>query len=195
MILGGASRIDRVRSMKTEVVQISLDEETVLQAADILSLVEPLWERVDIYGSWEQYLATLKPFSPAQRHLFAIQWYRCEVDNGGHCQFFSNSTGIVWEHAVEGFAAIGLPEGAAILQAASDRVGGASRDRIKREAQLDSVGEDFDDLDERFYAMDETGAIDEKMLRFARAHAAEFRFDGTVERVIIDAIRPDGQPK
>ncbi|HCZ34456.1 MAG TPA: hypothetical protein DHV26_00850, partial [Cytophagales bacterium] len=30
------------------------------------------------------------------------------VSNGGHLQFYSNSTGSVWEDAVKGFKLIGL---------------------------------------------------------------------------------------
>jgi hypothetical protein len=151
-------------------------------------------ERVDIYGSWKRYEATLTPFTKSQRWLFAIQWYRCEVNNGGHGQFFGNSTGIVWEDAVDGLRAIGLVEAADILQLASARIGGASRERSKREAQLDAARADFADLDDQFYDLEEAGAFDAKMLTFARQHANDFDFSGTVERLIVQGHGDSGQP-
>jgi hypothetical protein len=174
--------------MKTMTVHVAIDEATVSTATDAFSLIEPLWDRVDIYGSWERYQATLRPFTSSQRHLFAIQWYRSEVNNGGHDQFFGNSTGIVWEHAVEGLQAIGLLEAATILKSASDRLGGASRDRMGREAQLEAAQADFEDVDDRFFELEKTGAFDQKMLTFARQHSADFRFNGTVERVVLPPL-------
>jgi hypothetical protein len=168
--------------MKTKTVHLVIDEAAVASATDAFALIEPLWERVDIYGSWERYEATLRPFSKSQRHLFTIHWYRAEVNNGGHDQFFFNSTGIVWEHAVEGLGAVGLSDAASILKSASERLGGASRDRAKREAQLNAAQADFEDLDDLFFELEQTGAFDKNMLVFARQHAADFRFDGTVER-------------
>lgn len=180
--------------MKTRTVHVVIDAAAVASATDAFSLIEPLWERVDIYGSWVRYEATLRPFTISQRHLFAIQWYRAEVNNGGHDQFFGNSTGIVCEHAVEALGAVGLADAQAILKSASARLGGASRDRTKRESQLEAVHADFEDLDDRFYEIEETGAFDERMLAFARQHAADFRFDGTVERLILPQSEDAGPP-
>ena len=186
----GSNRMseDADAKMKTMTVHVAIDEATVSTATDAFSLIEPLWDRVDIYGSWGRYQATLRPFTSSQRHLFAIQWYRSEVNNGGHDQFFGNSTGIVWEHAVEGLQAIGLLDAATILKSASDRLGGASRDRTEREAQLEAAQADFDDLDDRFFELEKTGAFDQKMLTFARQHSADFRFNGTVERVVLPPL-------
>jgi hypothetical protein len=180
--------------MKTKKVHVVIDDAAVVSATDAFSLIEPLWEHVDIYGSWARYEATLRPFSTSQRHLFAIQWYRAEVNNGGHDQFFGNSTGIVWEHAVEGLGAVGLADAQAILKSASERLGGASRDRTKRESQLDAARANFEDLDDRFFNIENTGAFDQKMLEFARQHAADFRFDGTVERVVLPQLGNAGLP-
>jgi hypothetical protein len=174
--------------MKTVTVHVAIDDATVSSATDVFALIEPLWDRVDIYESWERYQATLRPFTSSQRHLFAIQWYRSEVNNGGHEQFFGNSTGIVWEHAVEGLQAIGLVEAATILKSASERLGGASRDRTGREAQLEAARADFEDLDDRFFELERTGAFAQTMLTFARKHSGDFRFNGTVERIVLPAL-------
>ena len=49
----------------------------------------------------------MNPFSLPQRYVFAIQWHIGEVNNGGHYQFYDNSTGIVWEDSLKGFEVIG----------------------------------------------------------------------------------------
>jgi hypothetical protein len=167
--------------METKKVRVVIDDAVVASATDVFVLITPIWERVQLYPSWGRYVATLRPFSMSQRYLFAIQWYRAEVNNGGHDQFFWNNGGIVCEHALDGLGAVGLGEVQAILKAASDRLGGAARDRTEREAQLEATGAAFDDLDERFWEIERTGALDEKMLAFAREHAADFRFNGFVE--------------
>lgn len=167
--------------METKKVRVIIDDAVVASATDVFVLIKPIWERVSISLSWARYVTALRPFSIAQRHLFAIQWYRCEVNNGGHDQFFWNGTGIVCEHALVGLGAVGLGEAQGILKAASDRLGGAARDRTERQSQLEATGAAFEDLDNRFYAIERTGALDDRMLAFARQHAADFRFNGLVE--------------
>jgi Domain of unknown function (DUF4375) len=179
--------------MKTSTVRLVIDDAVVADATDVFTLIEPLWEQVDIYGSWVQYETTLQPFSTSQRHLFAIHWYRAEVNNGGHDQFFANSTGIVCEHALEALVVIAAAEFAAILASASKRIGGASRDRAIRELQLEVAHEDFEDLDDRFFELERTGVLDEMMLAFARQHSSDFHFEGTVEKVVVSPRR-DAEP-
>ena len=160
---------------------IVVDSRTIA-AGDVQALIEPLWWSVNIYDSWAEYEATLKPFTERQRHLFAIQWYRSEVSNGGHAQFVYNSTGIVWEHALVGFEAIGVAECAAILRAVAARLGGVPRDRQARWAKLDASDANFDDLDARFFEIEETGVLNRKMLAMAREHPLDFYFKGTIRR-------------
>jgi hypothetical protein len=167
--------------METKKVRIVIDDALIASTTDVLVLVEPIWAIVDMHRSWGRYMSTLRRFSINQRHLFAIQWYRAEVNNGGHDQFFWNGTGIVSEHALDGFGALGLVDAQAVLKTASDRLGGAARDRTERQSQLELTGANFDDLDERFYDIERTGALDEKLLAFAREHAADFRFNAFVE--------------
>jgi len=169
--------------MKTKVVRVIIDENTV-KGNDVFALIEPLWERVDIYGSVQNYQRTLAPFSRSQRHLLAIHWYRSEVNNGGHEQFFSNSTGIVWRDAVAGLEAIDLRELATIGRKAAARLKNPSRDRTKRQRQLERYQPSFDDLDRRFYELERSKDLDGRMLEYARSHSSDFYFKGTVTRVV-----------
>jgi len=96
----------------------------------------------------------------------------------------AGSPGFVWEDAVRGFEAVGLPQCAGILRAASQRLGGAARECSERRAQLDRHEVDFQDLDEQFFEIDRADEIDRKMLEFAGRHAKDFYFQGTVTRAV-----------
>jgi len=115
-------------------------------------------------------------------------WYDAEVNNGGHEQFYSNNTGIVWRDALEGFEAIGLPEAAAIIRESAQRLGGSpSLDRHERERQLLKLAPSFDDLDER-YGMEEAH-VRAKMMEYIRGRPEAFFFSGIVEKPIFSKPR------
>jgi len=170
-------------NMKLKRVEITIDDATIAKG-DPQEVIEPVWDQVDIYGSLADYERTLKRFSERQRHVLAVLWYRAEVNNGGHDQFFSNSTGIVWPDAEGGFDAIGVPEGAAIIRTASDRIGGADRKRAARQEQLDVRTVEFEDLDDRFYKLDSSDMLDRQLMKYIREAPSDFYFHGTVERPI-----------
>lgn len=68
---------------------------------DEISIVDPMWHTINIYDSYEQYLKSAEKFTTEQRYLLALTWYNAEVSNGGHHQFFFNSTGIVTNDTLE----------------------------------------------------------------------------------------------
>jgi len=146
---------------------------------DIQKVIEPLWWSISIYDGEEKYENDLKPFTTPQRYVFAIQWYSAEVNNGGHCQFYDNSTGIVWEDALKGFEAIGAQQNINIIKASANRIGGKpSKDREKRQEQMESYNSEFDDLDKLYYEI-EADMI--KLLNaYIRKNAKDFIFSGEV---------------
>lgn len=150
-----------------------LSKECYPQAA-----IEPLWWSVSIYDSSKQYEEDLAPFTVPQRYVFAIQWYISEVENGGHDQFFYNSTGIVWKDALEGLKAIGHETAVKILQTAVDRMGGnPDLDREKRWEQMEELEPEFEDLDMEFYAIED---LTNRIMEYIQANAGDFVFEGTV---------------
>jgi hypothetical protein len=147
-------------------------------AGDVL---DPMWWTGDIYGSVTDYEHCLRGFSRQQRILYALLWYRSEVSNGGHHQFFFNSTGIVWPDALAALEELKLGEAVAILTEANRRMGGTpSRDRDKRQEQLERSNPEFDDLDKRLYALDDKVNIDSIMTKYIRANPKAFVFKGVV---------------
>jgi hypothetical protein len=105
-----------------------------------------------------------------------------EVNNGGHAQFYSNTTGIVWEDAMDGFELIGLTEGMKIIEESANRFGSKpSFDREERENVLDSLDIDFDDLDARFYKLDSTVNITDRIADYIQENKVAFYFEGEIE--------------
>lgn len=171
--------------MRTTDVYIEVSDETIAHSS-VFGIIEPVWETVSIYDGIAEYEASLSAFSIQQRHVFAIQWYRAEVSNGAHFQFFYNSAGIVWQDAAEGLDAIGLPQAAAMLREAVSRLGTESRFRDERIAALDRNEPDFSGADEAFLELDRAGRFEDMAHAYIRAHASAFHFRGIVRRTLTD---------
>jgi Domain of unknown function (DUF4375) len=170
---------------RRETVHVQVDDSTIA-AGDPGAVMHPVWWSANIYDGPVAYEKSLEQFSRSQRLVFAVLWYIREVNNGGHRQFYSNSTGIVWKDALEGFEALGIPRAANILRISAERMGGSpSLDRGERNEQLMSHEPDFKDLDEAFWDLQEKANLDDVIMRFIRAQPADFYFSGTIERVVL----------
>ncbi|ACA31081.1 DMP19 family protein [Histophilus somni] len=145
-------------------------------------IVEPMWETINIYDGYEKYLQSAKDFTLEQRYLLAINRYFVEVNNGGHHQFFYNSTGIVWEDALNGLKHFGMNEFAANFQKVIDYCGGTiSFDREERCRMLEILEEN----EEEFYkVLDEADDFvyeyegEENELIYIKNHPKKFVFEG-----------------
>jgi hypothetical protein len=142
---------------------------------DSFAVIDPVWNSVSIYDGLRKYNEDLSRFSEHQRLVLACHWYIAEVNNGGHHQFYSNSTGIVWADALHGFRAVGLPQVADILDESIIRMGGAPCfDRDERQRTLERLEPNFDDLDKRFYALDGQVSIEASLTAYMRANSRAF---------------------
>ncbi len=164
--------------MKMELQHIHIGEEEIL-SGNIQKLIEPLWFSVSIYDSKEKYDSDLAVFSLPQRYVFAAQWYFAEVYNGGHDQFFFNSTGIVWQDALNAFRAAGLMKCAEILEQAAKLMGGTpSFDREERWDVMEKLEPDFDKLDRMLYDLPDE---DTDLRRYIFENKEAFYYDGDIE--------------
>ena len=153
--------------------------EEIQATDDMWTINEPMYWTINIYGSYDDYLESAKPFTVEQRYLNAISWYFAEVNNGGHHQFFYNSTGIVWEDALAGLRLFKMDTLADNLQSVIDYFGGSVPfDREERWAILkDWDDEVFDFLDKKDDVLYEYDGIYEDT--FVHEHPELFVFDGT----------------
>mgnify|MGYP000893841735 FL=1 len=155
--------------------------EEIKETDDMWSINEPAYWTINIYGSYDDYLESAKGFTIEQRYLNAICWYFAEVNNGGHHQFFYNSTGIVWEDALAGLRLFKMDELAENLQSVINYFGGSIPfDRAERWTILqdwENEEELFDFLDKKDDVVYEYDGIYEDT--FVHEHPELFVFDGT----------------
>ena len=126
-----------------------------------VELIQPAWETVNIYGSYEEYEESLKTYTIEQRYLLAMHWLGAEVANGGFQQFLSNSMGIVWEDAYKGYQAIGSEKLAYLIEELIKIYGTVIPfDREERVNILESFSEkkleEIDTLTDLYYEIEET---------------------------------------
>ncbi len=173
---------DDMSSNKWPVQRVVVDD-AVIDAGDPWEVVDPVWWTGNIYDGVDEYDASLREYTDRQRLVFAAIWYVSEVNNGGHDQFFFNSTGIVWPDAVRAFREIGLPQVSEILIESGRRLGGEpSRDRFERQAQLEDTEADFRDLDDRFYELQNEVNIDDALAAYIKKHRSDFYFEGSIRK-------------
>jgi len=156
-------------------------DDAVIDKGDVFAVIDPVWWTANIYDGVEAYEESLSPFSKAQRLVHAVTWYRSEVNNGGHDQFYYNSTGIVWRDALEAFRTIGLDQFARVLSASADRFSKPpSLDREERNEQMEAEEPAFDDLDSKFYDLEERIDLDARLMKYIKKQRSDFYFDGNV---------------
>ena len=159
--------------------QRTITVEEILATDDMWTINEPAYWTINIYGSYDDYLESAKGFTVEQRYLNAICWYFAEVNNGGHHQFFYNSTGIVWEDALAGLRLFKMDILADNLQSVIDYFGGSVPfNREERWTILKEWDDEvFDFLDKKDDVVYEYDGIYEDT--FVHEHPELFVFDGT----------------
>jgi hypothetical protein len=131
--------------------------------------------------------------SAPQKYFHAVEDYRDEVDNGGHRQYFYNSSSDVYETAIDGLRNIGATSKAAILAGAVrafDPFRPATTNPERR-GQMETFGANQDRIfaaaDESFYASEKRPGemLDVLLAKYALRHKADFA-------AVPDAPRRDG---
>ena len=123
------------------------------------SVLEPYWEKIDIYSGPDVFLQTYSLAPPPVRDLFAAHFCESEVSNGGFHQFFTNPTGVLAPEAHQAFERVGFQATAAVLADAMAFFGDPyPREQEVRTARLEVISgktrEEWDPflrLDELFY--------------------------------------------
>ena len=162
---------------------IIITEETIKNIDDenYFETLFPLYRFAD-FSDYKKYNESLKQFSQEQKIIFAIDEYIREVYNGGHSQFFSNSTGITWKNVLEGLKAIGHKEALEnfekVLALFDNEI---SFDRKKCYKQLEKFDDEahkkLDELDDKFYEYED---INTYIVNYIKNNSKHFLYDGTV---------------
>ena len=161
--------------------------EDIERIDEFWDILDPIYWTIDIYSSYEDYLNSAKDFTLEQRYLNAISWYFMEVNNGGHFQFFDNSTGIVWEDALNGLKEFGMEELADNFKKVVDLFGGKIPfDREERWEAMDKMSEDFEELldkaDSVVYDLYDYDYAFE--MKYIKSHPEKFVFEGYYNKIV-----------
>ena len=161
--------------------------EDIEKIEDIWDVLDPVYWTIDIYGTYEDYLKSAESLTLEQRYLNAVSWYFMEVNNGGHFQFLDNSTGIVWEDALNGLRLFEMNELADNFQKVIDLFGGKIPfDREERWNAMEELDENFeeflDEADKLVYKVYEYGG--EYEIKYIKAHPEKFLFDGYFNKIV-----------
>lgn len=138
-------------------------------------VIEVMWEHGDFYEDEATYKRSIEPATKGQLAVYACTWYLSEVNNGGHDQFFANSTGMVWEDALMGFHLLNAPEHLKILTEVIAVFPNSkpSKDRQQRWDQMENTDTSaFDKLDDRLYDLEED--FDSLVTDYVLQHPDEF---------------------
>ncbi len=164
---------------KTDRVKI---DDAIINNKEVGTIMNPVWFNVSIYEGEHRYIEDLAAFSEEQRLMLALLWYLAEVNNGGHEQFYDNSAGIVWKDARSAFQALGIEEAVNIISESAKRQGGnPSMDRETRQKELARMEPVFDDLDDRFYKLEQIIDVEERIMEYIADHRTAFYFEGEVK--------------
>ncbi len=117
-----------------------------------------------------------------QQYFYAVAEYSAEVKNGGHRQYFYNSTGERYETAIEGLRASGARSGARVLSQALRAFAPSSPapDTSERREQMELFGNLQESIlsraDDRFYRLEEHPRLrlDVLLTLYAVKHRKDF---------------------
>ncbi len=166
--------------METVIEHIKIDDEFITNNNDPMAIINPVWCTATIYGGEEKYNESLASFSKEQRNVYALLWYMAEIGNGGHYQFYFNSTGVVWKDALLGSKALKFDEFTQIIEESAIKMGGQpSLDRWTRQEYLQKNKPDFRELDTRLYKID--NQIYKRIYQYILENKSQFYFDGRIE--------------
>jgi len=141
-------------------------------------VIEVMSEHGDFYQDEDTYKRSIQSATKGQLAVYACTWYLSEVNNGGHDQFFSNSTGMVWDDALAGFQLLAATQHRQILAKAIAVFPDSkpAMDRQKRSNQMENADSSlFDKLDNRLYDLEED--FDALATKYILDHPDEFFVD------------------
>ena len=123
------------------------------------AVVKPMFGRVNISDSPENYLASIAGLPRSEVGLFAAHFCLAEIFNGGLLQFFWNGAGVLAPEAVEGFVMVGMTQMAALIREIAAQLGDPyPRDRDDRwDALLVASGRSEGDLTRIFEEVSSEG--------------------------------------
>ncbi len=156
-------------------LEMSHDELNALSDEELFYAVMIRTEhKVDEHDNWAEGVNSLNPY---QKIFYSVNWLEIEVNNGGLCQFFINSSRMVAPLVSEYMSAIGAEDHKRLYDGflekykidPADVSSFASSDWEELERQYERYP--FDEYDDAFYDME---PLETYLTKFARENLVEF---------------------
>ena len=141
------------------------------------TLFDTAVERIDILVELHEEDAEHTPLTLPQRYCYALNLLELEVNNGGLCQFFVNSSRLAAPWVSDGLAAIGAKEHKELFDGFIGKYRIDVKDlasfsiRRVRDFEKQAKRYPFDEYDDQFYALP---SLREPLTAYIRQHIEEF---------------------
>lgn len=141
------------------------------------ALFDAAIEKIDILIEVNGEDASTAPLTLPQRYCYALNLLEMEVNNGGLCQFFVNSSRAEAPYISDGLAAIGAREHKELFDGFVGRYGIDVKDlssftiRRVRDFEKQAKRYPFNEYDDKFYTLP---SLQGPLTAYIRAHLSEF---------------------
>lgn len=168
----------RYRAWQKKCRAMQTEELNALEDTDLLSAVSyRLDAKVDKFDDISEGLEAL---SENQRVIYSVGWFDAEIQNGGLCQFFVNSSRVIAPDVSKCLAALNACEYKRLYDGfieenkidTCDLSSFGPADISEYERQMERYP--FDDFDDSYYKLSEKKPIEAYMIAFVRKSLSEF---------------------
>ena len=139
-----------------------MDDSALFEGAWMWTAIESHIDTVEISGTPEEFLSSLKTVPDYVQCLLPIYYCNYEICNGGFHQLFKNFTGVLFPEAISAYKTVGATSTAEVMETVLSMFGqNYPRDRSARHltlSALEGTGEKreewdpFYELDDKYYA-------------------------------------------
>ena len=178
--MGLFSVFKEIKQERKKYKQYLLMNKEEMSALDDDELMQVLIARISLYESYLDIGGCLESFKGAKRIFYIVNYFDREVQNGGLCQFFVNSSREIAPYLMDTLNTIGADKYIAILNQfitehhidLNDLSSFEIRKVSEYEAQFARYP--FDDFDDAYYDLYEEEALDDLLLAYSKLHLEDF---------------------
>ena len=179
--MGIFSAFKEIKKEKEKQKQYLLMSTEEMEALDDEELSLVLEKRVFFYESYLDVGGILESFEGAKRVYYIVNSFDREVQNGGLCQYFVNSSKETAPFLMDALKTIGAHQYVELLEAflkdneidLNDLSSFAIRKISEYQKQLARYP--FDEFDDAYYDLYEEVAIDDLLFAYAKLHLEDFK--------------------
>lgn len=169
-VIKALSRGRKIIKMSREEL-LALDDGELYEAVAVRIAYDIRWEKADNYAEF---------YKGAKQVFYVIRQYDTEVNNGGLCQYFVNTTRLSAPYLLENLTKLGVSGHIKLLSdfltTNNIDVNDLERFAIKDLSKFQELNESypFDDFDNAFYKLYADEPLNKCLIEYVRQHIEEF---------------------